>query len=78
MKRVFNMFQVKLIDIDNNGQCIDATGAFDTLAEVEQETCILIEKMISKPSVELIHDGDLLYEVFAGGHNIGTVYIKSI
>ena len=72
------MFHVKLIDMEGNGQCIDYDSPLDTLAEVEDAIRMLITSVLHKSDVELLHTNELLYEVFAGDYNIGTVYIRSI
>lgn len=72
------MFHVKLVDIDNDRQCVDYDSPLDTLAEVEKAIVCLITTVTKKSGIILVHDGGLLYQVFAGGYNIGTVYIKSI
>ena len=78
MKRAFTMFHVKMIDMEGNGKCMDYDSPLDTLADVEQAITMLVTTVTHKSNVRLIHTENLLYEVFAGAHNIGTVYIQSI
>lgn len=73
-----NMFDVKLVDIDGDGQVVEFSSILETLAEVELLIKETINRHLHTTDVELVHDEELVYEVFSDGCSVGLVQIVSI
>lgn len=72
------MFAIKLVDIGSDGLVTGFKTSVDTLPEVELIATELVSQHINRFDIELIHDDELVYEVFSGGVSIGVVEIRTI
>ncbi|GAJ09075.1 unnamed protein product [marine sediment metagenome] len=70
------MFRIELIDIGGDGLVMGFDTSVDTLTEAEVIAVGEISGHVGTNEVKLYHSGDLIYDVFARGENVGSVAIK--
>lgn len=72
------MWQIRLLNIDNDGLEVICTTPVDTLPEAEIIAVQAIQNHLGIQSIEIDSRGNLLYDVWHGINNVGVVAIKTL
>lgn len=72
------MFKIKMVDIGGDGQLLEFTTTVETLAEAELIAQGEVGGHLGRYDVYLIHDDELVYDVYSDGRSVGFVAIQSL
>lgn len=72
------MFKIILLDIGGDGKKVEFDTEAGTLEDAEQLAGLECSEYLHVGTVSLIHNEDLVYEVFTNGRSVGWCVIRTL